>query len=1575
MERECSNSANVLEYFANKLSLQFPVGGNTKTLSDQLQSYCEEKFNQTRLTIGFVGDKSLENLDYLLEATMENYSAENPRKLSVQDQILTLCLDERFSVDWESENRRKQQIQNPDPIPNPKNPNKTFLVSNLDNKFNRYCTIEYGSIPEILVSFRPASEFPQPLFVAPAFKSLLGKQIRFCGKGENSDLDRIYIRDKLEELLCKYGVYTDKIRIGFPSSLLKRNRREIVICQGSDSMYSLEFAKKFVGVNCLVCSVSHESHLSNSVKGFLTSSGYLLKFSRNPKEFPILLLLQSNRLEFSGSEQKFDATLYEKKSMLNEQFLRLTKEHGVAPYVLSLQQTNHIQYFQVNFLEYLRELWKEPHSSFCGSQESGVTNFIFTFDHITLRKSTDSLQIFLDDWFKDHPLRLDDQIPSLQHFHDPQTIFVNSESQSNSSEICVEVEIQLLKEKFQNAKQEFQAGLEKLGSSLVEQAHHSVEYASAGWKEFRDNFMQSLENCRVLLSPRFGGECLGTSVNLFTCHYLLQFVPKVWKFEVLPRLSQQMQQITQVASELFRQCSQNSEPNRFSSCSSSLENSKDYSSNVKNSPILEFCHVIQQRTQNKVNLLNHTLLASDPDRLVRQVCENVVQQKILLPQDEQPNNLGDYHQLVEAQLANIPIEAASLIRSQLCKILETSLEQLSSLEQELIQETGKLLFQIKLQNLGSRKSTSVKQNQPDSIKNFLKNPNWLNFSYKRSGEFSDEAHWNLLGFLPQSQVKSFSFDSEKSFSDFIENLSRFGLFVHSYQNPTTENLQRNLFRLFSKLLFGTEELSGLIRVILVRELLQYFFEYSELLRINQREMNLSAYIVQYANSEFLGDWMSLISFANAFSVHFLIFTPICSSPILIKSRDESQQSRIKLLLYWINEEFQLLDTKSIPAESKPNSNSNFLKKRFEPEPSSLHESNPAPKRNKSEEMEILRPIQRIRVSRIGLGSLEEICLDYIVNHHHLLPKLEGQIPSGLIEKLFREYKNAGALTSVILNNLLQGSQISRVDLSYYQHFSSNHFQVLSTTIGENLLSLNLAFCSQIPCEGLIELCKRTNLQELNLRHSSWKDAQFLTQLPGVLSKVQRLNFHGTSQISDEFLRGIFTHCGDLQELCLSDCPGISRNAFSGVQTRGKIKKLHLSGLGIDAAWLQDIRVGFSESLEEIRFLARGISAENLFEFLNDCRSVVRLEMNQWVPSGNIESLIKLSQISSRLTQFEIRSSINCVIPGEWKEILCKELGNGNRWMFSGIFALVQNLDLSGCWNVDDGVLNSLRLPLRGLNLSGCDQISNVGLMSVVHQAGTNLELLDISKCVKISDEALICIANSSSNLQKLSVGFCVEISEFGLQAVLGNCKKLTHLNVASCIRSSNIQWNTLGNLVLERLNIEECDLVDDCLIQLARACPKLKSLRVGYSKSITGVGLAELISGCPNLSELDLSYCSQIQFSALQEFLPCARNLRCLWLRGWSSISNQGFSSHSLYSLDLSWCTGLEDSAVSGILARCRSLISLNLSRCPKISQLALVPLMNSSVPLVLRQLNIKGCNVPSAMGNLLARKRVVTVV
>lgn len=202
---------------------------------------------------------------------------------------------------------------------------------------------------------------------------------------------------------------------------------------------------------------------------------------------------------------------------------------------------------------------------------------------------------------------------------------------------------------------------------------------------------------------------------------------------------------------------------------------------------------------------------------------------------------------------------------------------------------------------------------------------------------------------------------------------------------------------------------------------------------------------------------------------------------------------------------------------------------------------------------------------------------------------------------------------------------------------------------------------------------------------------------------------------------------------------------------------------------------------------------------------------------------------------------------------------------------IRQIDLSKTL-IDSKALNQIsqveHLNLRELYLVSCEQISNIGVISIT-ELQTNLTALNLSYCSRITDQALIRICNSLVNLKKLGVRNCRAITDLGV-ARLHKLEKLEELDLSQCEKVSGVGIeqglcsrltnNRLKKLYLEGLNT----ITSNTVILLAKCLPGLTHLNLSFCfNAVTDKSVQAIIEFQTSLRSLQLVACTALTDAGL----------------------------------------------------------------------------------------------------------------
>lgn len=147
---------------------------------------------------------------------------------------------------------------------------------------------------------------------------------------------------------------------------------------------------------------------------------------------------------------------------------------------------------------------------------------------------------------------------------------------------------------------------------------------------------------------------------------------------------------------------------------------------------------------------------------------------------------------------------------------------------------------------------------------------------------------------------------------------------------------------------------------------------------------------------------------------------------------------------------------------------------------------------------------------------------------------------------------------------------------------------------------------------------------------------------------------------------------------------------------------------------------------------------------------------------------------------------------------------------------------------DSGLRDLAQLPrLSDINLRSCDNITNTGLQNL-RDLGTTLKSLDISFCDKVRNAGLNFISSSLTNLRSLSLS-ATEIGDSGLIQLVTVLTNLTVLNLGQCTKITDESLKVISEKCgrMEYMDLYGCTSISKQALRLIMDMPQIKKLNVG----------------------------------------------------------------------------------------------------------------------------------------------------
>ena len=209
---------------------------------------------------------------------------------------------------------------------------------------------------------------------------------------------------------------------------------------------------------------------------------------------------------------------------------------------------------------------------------------------------------------------------------------------------------------------------------------------------------------------------------------------------------------------------------------------------------------------------------------------------------------------------------------------------------------------------------------------------------------------------------------------------------------------------------------------------------------------------------------------------------------------------------------------------------------------------------------------------------------------------------------------------------------------------------------------------------------------------------------------------------------------------------------------------------------------------------------------------------------------------------------------------------------SDVIRSISSLTSLTCLNVADNpdliddaaitVFTSRMRALRSLDVSGCVRLTDQSLYSIATGSGDALTSLSAARNVLLTHSGAHMLTAHCRNLSHLDLNHCPLVSGIGVMMAMSNgqlnfaSRTLTSVNFDSCceLTGESLEWLCAANSGLKRVSLRGVRYLEEgTLLGLMTACPQLTLLNLSGCVSVTGRAVRAIASHCSALTDLNLS--------------------------------------------------------------------------------------------------------------------------
>jgi len=257
---------------------------------------------------------------------------------------------------------------------------------------------------------------------------------------------------------------------------------------------------------------------------------------------------------------------------------------------------------------------------------------------------------------------------------------------------------------------------------------------------------------------------------------------------------------------------------------------------------------------------------------------------------------------------------------------------------------------------------------------------------------------------------------------------------------------------------------------------------------------------------------------------------------------------------------------------------------------------------------------------------------------------------------------------------------------------------------------------------------------------------------------------------------------------------------------------------------------------------------------------------------------------------------------------------------------------------------SLTINLQSIDMSGCANVDDSVVEALARNNGDRMKSIRANSCRGLTDDALHSLAEYCRDLNTVSVSGCKLVTHNGVVALVKKAHSMRHLelNQLPKVNNSTVVEIAVHCDQLERIDVGTAGKIEDgAILALAKNCPSLRRLNIAKSNPfqkksfIRDESMVQFFRSLPNLEEVNMTGHRALSTDVLFAISDYCKQLKSLNLGGCVAMtSNRDMlvscvtSMIALQELCLWSCSSVDNEVVEAILLRCPHVNNLDLDGC-----------------------------------------------
>ena len=306
---------------------------------------------------------------------------------------------------------------------------------------------------------------------------------------------------------------------------------------------------------------------------------------------------------------------------------------------------------------------------------------------------------------------------------------------------------------------------------------------------------------------------------------------------------------------------------------------------------------------------------------------------------------------------------------------------------------------------------------------------------------------------------------------------------------------------------------------------------------------------------------------------------------------------------------------------------------------------------------------------------------------------------------------------------------------------------------------------------------------------------------------------------------------------------------------------------------------------------------------------------------------------------------------------------------------LKTLRMSGCPKITGSslvLIGAVCKELTTLQLNNMMALTDAAVVAFLKSNGLLITSISLAGCSKITDAAVIAIAENLARLEALNIAGVGSITDLAIEQLWLKSSRLKSLNVSHNEKITDKAMCRMPTHICYQLRLLSVEgnwgITDESMKRIFRSSSSLTVLNVSYTE-VSDDAMMELLGRCANIEVLDITYAEDISDYSMVKIVGMSPELRSLKIGGTcvSDVTLQRLAEacHKLTELNVWSNNFVTDEGMASVASQCPEVEVLEINGTAKITDRSMERFARATNLRVLNVGNTKGRVTDKSIGKI----------